>query len=88
MPGKPAPVPTSMRWFGGEAFHARTQEKESRKCFVRMDSDIPDGGEIELLIPFEQFFFVGSQCHHLTPGEMNIEQCLCVVSEFFHDGKL
>jgi hypothetical protein len=49
---------------------------------------IADGSEIELLIPLNQFFFIRDQRHHLTPCDVNIEQSLRVVSEFFHRRKL
>ena len=45
---------------------------------------IADGGEVELLIPFEQFFFIGGQGHHLTPRDVNVEQRLGLVNELFH----
>ena len=43
---------------------------------------------LNFLIPFEQFLFIGMNSHHLPPGDVNVEQCLCVLNEFFHDGKL
>ena len=49
---------------------------------------IPDGRQVEFVIPFEQLLFIGMKSARLPPGDIDVEQPRRVLDEFFHDGKL
>ena len=49
---------------------------------------ITDGREIKFLVPLEQFFFIPDQRCNLLLCELNIDQCMRILKEFFHFKKL
>ena len=49
---------------------------------------IPDGGQVEFLIPVEQFTLVRDESHHLSPREMDVKEFLRVKNKFLHSEKI
>ena len=47
-----------------------------------------DGGEVEFLIPIQQFPLIGNERHYLPPRQVDVKNFLRVVDEFFHARKL
>ena len=84
MPGKPAPVPTSIRLEGGLSRQARMQVSESRKCLARIASEFADRGQVKARIPVQQFLFVTFKTGELASRKANAKQVVCVLRQFLH----